>query len=263
MEKIFNFSKATLQRSLLGLSGVVGFFLLWQVLLWIEVLNPNIMPSPLAVVQTFWDQLTNVRPTGATLPAHIISSFISAGYGFLIAVVVGVTLGTTMGWYKTLDRFIMPIFELIRPIAPIAWIPLTILWIGIGTGARAFIIFLSAVVPCVINSHTGVRNTPEPLINVAKTCGATNFQIFRLTAIPYSLPMTFAGIRISLNNAWATLVGAELLASNRGLGYMILQGRQFARADLIVVGMLTIGVIGYIISKLLMLLERKVLKWRV
>lgn len=255
-------SKKSVKKYILNISGIAGFLVLWQFLLWIGVLDARYMPSPFEIVHTFITKLYSPKPDGAVLAQHIWASFQVALIGFLIANVVGITLGTLMGWYRPLDLFFRPLFELIRPISPIAWIPLMILWLGIGMKAKAFIIFFSAFVPCVINSYTGVQNTPQTLIQVAKTCGAPSFRIFRKVAIPYSLPMIFAGVRISLNNAWATLVGAEMLSSNEGLGYMILQGRQFSRADIIIVGMITIGLVGALISAVLSAVERKVLKGR-
>ena len=160
-----------------------------------------------------------------------------------------------------MDRFVTPLFEIIRPIPPISWIPLTILWLGIGLKAQAFIIFFSAFIPCVINSYTGIKQTSPVLINVAKTFGASNFTIFIKVGIPSSLPITFAGIRVALGNSWSTLVAAEMLASSAGLGYMILMGRAFARPDIIVLGMLVIGIIGAIMTALLELAEKKIVKW--
>ena len=244
-------------------AGIIGFILLWQFLLEIGILNEKFMPSPFDIAKTFVYKLTNENPDGAVLFVHIFTSFKVAITGFAVAVVIGVTLGTLMGWYKPVEKFVKPLFEVVRPISPIAWIPLTILWLGIGLKAKAFIIFFSAFVPSVINSYTGVKNTPELLINVAKTFGAKNFQIFTKVAVPYSLPMTFAGIRISLNNAWATLVGAEMLASDKGLGYLILQGRMFGKADIIIVGMLTIGLVGLLLSYILTKIEGFVIHKRV
>ena len=116
--------------------------------------------------------------------------------------------------------------------------------VGIGTTAKSYIIFLAAFVPCVINSYTGVKLTNPVLINVAKTCGASKWEIFVKVCVPSSLPLVFTGMRIALGNAWSTLVAAELLASISGLGYMIQQGRSLVRPDIIIVGMMTIGLQG-------------------
>jgi len=256
-------SKSSIIKSrILNVCGISGFFLLWQTLLWTGVLNERHMPSPMKIVDTFVYKLFNKAPEGAVLFDHIVASFQVALTGFFLAVVVGVILGTSMGWFKPIEKFVKPLFEVIRPISPIAWIPLTILWLGIGVRAKGFIIFFSALMPCTINSYTGVKDTPEIFINIAKTCGASHFQIFRKVALPYALPMIFAGVRISLNSAWATLVGAEMLASNVGLGFLILQGRQFSKADIIIVGMVTIAFIGFLIATVLTKVEERFIKWR-
>ena len=179
-----------------------------------------------------------------------------------MAVVIGIPLGLFMGWYEPVDRLVRPVFEVIRPIPPIAWIPLTILFLGIGLRAKVFIIFFSAFVPCVINAYTGIQLTNRTLINVAKTYGAGSFEIFWRVGIPSSVQMIFAGIRIALGLSWTTLVAAEMLAADAGLGYMILMGRQFARPDIIVLGMVVIGTIGAVFSAVLSALEKRLEHWR-
>jgi NitT/TauT family transport system permease protein len=182
--------------------------------------------------------------------------------GFGLAIIIGVPLGLFMGWYKGFDSFMRPLFEIIRPIPPVSWIPLTIVWLGIGLKAKALIVFFAAFVPCLINSYTGIRQTNEVLKNVAKTCGASNFTIFWKVGIPSSLTLMFAGIKVAIGNAWATLVAAEMLASSSGLGYMILMGRQFGRVDLVILGIVVIGIIGTIITQLIDMVENKVLGWK-
>ena len=247
---------------LLSMSGLVGFVVVWQLALEIGVMDARIVPSPMEVFSMFFFKLTNVRPDGATLFANMYESFKVAITGFGIAIGIGVPLGLFMAWYKPVDKFVRPIFEIVRPISPIAWIPLMILLLGIGLRAKAFIVFFAAFTPSVINSYTGVKLTPKPLIDVAKTCGASNWQVFIKVAIPAAFPLIFSGIRISLIYSWAVLVGAEMLASNSGLGYMILQGRQFQLPDLIIVGMLTIGLVGVVLSSILSTVENYIRKRR-
>ncbi|PRR71993.1 Putative aliphatic sulfonates transport permease protein SsuC [Moorella humiferrea] len=182
--------------------------------------------------------------------------------GYISAVVIGVPLGLLMGWYKKVDDIVKPIFEVIRPIPPIAWIPLAILWFGIGLPAKAFIIWLSAFVPSVINSYAGIKLTEPVLINVARTFGATNWETFLRIGVPSALPMVFTGLRLSLSSAWMTLVAAELLAATEGLGYMIQMGRTLSRPDVIIVGMLTIGFTGAIMAYVLERFEVKLAPWR-
>ena len=221
------------QLAMLSVIGILGFLLLWQAAVLAGVLPSRYVPAPTEVIALFATKLVDPNPDGAVL-----------------------------GWFQGFDKFMRPIFEILRPIPPVSWIPLTIIWMGIGLQAKAFIVFFSAFVPCVINAYTGIKQSSPVLINVAKTCGASNFTVFRKIGIPSAMTMTFAGIRVALGNAWATLVAAEMLAANAGLGYMILQGRQFARADIIILGIVVIGVIGVIFTSVLGLLEKKVLRWK-
>ncbi|MFR5860625.1 MAG: ABC transporter permease [Flavonifractor plautii] len=249
------------QLAMLSVIGILGFLLLWQAAVLAGVLPSRYVPAPTEVIALFATKLVDPNPDGAA-GGHIMASLQVALTGFLLAIVIGIPLGLFMGWFRGFDKFMRPIFEILRPIPPVSWIPLTIIWMGIGLQAKAFIVFFSAFVPCVINAYTGIKQSSPVLINVAKTCGASNFTVFRKIGIPSAMTMTFAGIRVALGNAWATLVAAEMLAANAGLGYMILQGRQFARADIIILGIVVIGVIGVIFTSVLGLLEKKVLRWK-
>ena len=247
---------------MLQIIGVLGFLIIWQAAVIWGWVDSKILSSPTSVIQLFLVKLGDIAPDGATLGTNIFSSLKVALSGFGLAIVIGVPLGLLMGWYKGIDSFVRPIFEIVRPIPPVSWIPLTIVWMGIGLKAKAFIVFFAAFVPCVINAYTGIRQTSQVLINVARTCGASNFTVFCKIGIPSAMSMTFAGIRVALGNAWATLVAAEMLAASSGLGYMILMGRQFARPDIIILGIVVIGVIGVIFTSILGLVENKVLGWR-
>lgn len=254
--------KTAFQLTMLSVIGVLTFLLLWQLAVAAGVLPSRYVPMPSKVVELFFLKWTDPNPDGAVLGAHIVSSLQVALSGFFLAVAIGVPLGLTMGWFKGFDSFMRPIFEILRPIPPVSWIPITIIWLGLGLKAKAFIVFFSAFVPCVINAYTGIRQTSGTLINVAKICGASNFTTFRTIGIPSAMTMTFAGIRVALGNAWATLVAAEMLAANVGLGYMIQQGRQFARPDIIILGIVVIGMLGVVFTWLLGLVEGKVLGWK-
>jgi NitT/TauT family transport system permease protein len=146
---------------------------------------------------------------------------------------------------------------MIRPVPPIAWIPLAILWLGIGVQAKTFIIFLASLVPCVINSFTGARLANPVLARVARIHGADDFTVFLRIGVPSAVPMIFTGLRLSLNAAWTTLVAAELVAASRGLGFMIQMGRRLARPDIVIVGMVTIGFLGAMLSWGLSRAERR------
>lgn len=252
--------KSKFTYTMFSICTVLLFLLLWQLAVVTGLFK--IIPSPVVVFKTFFLKFTDTKPDGSTLGKNILVSLEVACTGLFLAIIIGVPLGWLMGWYKPVDRFVRPLFELIRPIPPISWIPLTILWVGIGLKAKAMIIFLASFIPCLINAYTGIKGTNQTLINVAKTFGASDFTIFRKVAIPSAMPLTFTGIRIALNCAWSTLVAAELLAANAGVGYMISMGRSFARVDIILVGMVTIGLLGYIFSVVFKKVEDVVVKWR-
>ena len=250
------------QLVMLSIIGILVFLFAWQAAVMVGILPSRYVPMPTEVVKLFFVKWVDPNPDGAVLGINILASLQVALSGFLLALIIGIPLGLCMGWFRGFDSFMRPIFEILRPIPPVSWIPITIIWMGLGLKAKAFIVFFSAFVPCVINSYTGIRQTSQTLINVGKICGASNFTIFLKIGIPSAMTMTFAGIRVALGNAWATLVAAEMLAANVGLGYMIQQGRSFARPDIIILGIVVIGVLGVIFTWLLGLVEGKVLGWK-
>ena len=254
--------RITYRNITLSFAGILLFLLIWEGLALSGIVDSRILCDVLEVLRLFVTKLSDPNPDGAVLTVHIWSSLQVALLGFLLAVVIGVPLGWLMGWYRGADSFLRPIFEIIRPIPPVTWIPLTIVWLGIGLPAKSFIVFFAAFVPCLINAYTGIRQTKEVLKNVGKTFGASYFTVFVKVGIPSSLVMTFAGIKVAIGNAWATLVAAEMLAASSGLGYMILMGRSYARVDLIILGIVVIGVLGVIISAIINRLERIFLGWR-
>lgn len=247
---------------ILSLVGIGGFLLLWQLLVLLGAVDSTRLPAPTTILETLVYKVYNTAPDGNVLGVNILASLQVALSGFLTAILIGIPLGLFMGWWKYADRFIRPIFELIRPVPPIAWIPLVVVWAGIGLRAKSMIIFFTAFVPCVINSYTGIKLTNKTLINVSKTFGASNFETFYKIGIPSAMPMVFAGIRVALGNSWSTLVAAEMLAASAGLGYMIQIGRTVARPDIVIGGMATIGATGAILSGILSYIEHHVLKWQ-
>ena len=178
--------------------------------------------------------------------------------GYVLALIVGLPLGLAMGWFTTVRGLVRPIFEIIRPIPPVAWIPLTIFWFGIGLPGKVFI-WLSGIVPCVINTYTGVRMTNPVHIQMARTYGASDWQIFTSICVPSALPMVFGALQIALAYCWVTLVAAELLAADKGLGYLITIGRMLGRTDLVMVGMVSVGIAGAIIGFIIDKIESRLL----
>ena len=249
-------------NSTLSVIGILGFFIVWELLVLTGTVDSKKLCDVLEIFRLFIVKFTDPNPDGAVLLVNVWSSLQIALCGFGLAIVIGIPLGWFMGWYRGFDSFMRPIFEIIRPIPPVSWIPLTIVWLGIGLPAKSFIVFFAAFVPCLINAYTGIRQTKAVLINVGKTFGATNFTIFWKVGIPSSMTMTFAGVKVAIGNAWATLVAAEMLASSSGLGYMILMGRSYGRVDLVILGIVVIGLLGVVISALINSAENLVLGWK-
>jgi NitT/TauT family transport system permease protein len=247
----------------LSIASLLAFILAWELVCYFKIIGPYQLVPPSRVIQVFILKLTRVNPDGAYLWAHALASLELALLGFVTAAAVGIPLGLLMGWYSRLNMIVRPLFDLIRPIPPIAWIPLAILWLGIGVQAKTFIIFIAAFVPCVLNSFTGVRLANPVLARVARIHGASNFTVFLRIGLPSAIPMIFTGLRLSLNAAWTTLVAAELVAASQGLGFMIQIGRRLARPDIVIVGMLSIGLLGALLSWGLSKLETHfVSSWR-
>ena len=186
---------------------------------------------------------------------HIASSLKTVLSGYLLGVVIGIPLGICMAWFKPVDRFLRPLFDLIKPIPGIAWIPVMITLFGIGLLGKAMIVFMTAFIACMVNAYSGIKQTRDVHLWVAQTFGASNLQQLFTVAIPTALPMIMTGLRVALGAAWSAVIAAELLASSSGIGFMIQQCRGLARPDIIIAGMIAIGLIGTLLTWLLGLLE--------
>lgn len=242
---------------------VLCFLTLWYLATdMFHLFRYNMLPSPVRVFQSFITKLTSTVPDGNTLPVHIFSSLKVVMVGYCIGVVVGIPLGVFMAWYRPVDNLVRPAFDFLRVVPGVAWIPVFTVWLGIGIKAKAAIIFMNVFVGTVVNVYSGIKHTNVVHIWVAQTFGASRLEILRRVAIPSALPFLFTGLKVSLSMAWLGIVAAELLASQSGLGYLIQVSRNLGRADLVMVGMIAIGLIGALLTVLLELLERLFVKGR-
>jgi len=219
------------------------------------------LPSPITVLQKA--AVMYSEPIGGnSMFAHIGYSLQRVLAAYLLAAGIGIPLGIAMGWNVTIRKIVSPIFELLRPIPPLAWIPLAILWLGIGEGPKIFICFVGAFVIFVLNAYTGMRYTERLLIDAARTFGATRHQQLFNVAIPASLPSVFAGVQNAMSMAWMCVVAAELVGAREGVGFIIIQGGDLSDVPMIIVGMVTIGLIGFALAVSLRFLERMLCPWR-
>jgi ABC-type nitrate/sulfonate/bicarbonate transport system permease component len=194
----------------------------------------------------------------------MLYSLYRVALGYAIAALLAIPLGLLVGWSPVLLRTTRPLFEVVRPIPPLAWIPIAILWFGIGIKSAAFIIFLGAFFPILLNTISGVLSIQPILLEAARTLHAKEKDIFLKVLLPGAVPSIFVGMRIGIGIGWMTLVAAEItgVKEGYGLGYMIMTARDIQRPDEILAGMLVIGVIGLLIDIGLRTAESKTIKWQ-
>jgi taurine transport system permease protein len=233
----------------------------WAVTSGFGIVNPLRLPSP-ADVWLATVQIMTKGFAGGTLWVQALHSLALVAKGFAVAVVTGVPLGLLMGWSKRAEVLLNPTFLLLRPIPALAWIPLAIVWFGLGDTGKIFTIWLTAFVPSVINTFTGVRQVDPVLIAAARTQGASTAQTLRHVVIPGSMPMIFTGLRLSLQASWTTLVAAELVGAFFGLGRVLNVAGTDIYPGMIIVGMAAVAICGAATTWLLGLLERRALPWR-
>jgi ABC-type nitrate/sulfonate/bicarbonate transport system permease component len=224
------------------------------------VVSPLFLPPPSEV----WDSFVRLlrRPyLGSTLGQHVGASLGIVIGGWLLAGAVGLPLGIAMGWWQKARWIAFPVFQILRPVPPLAWIPLAILWLGIGDSARIFVVFIAAIVPWVMNSMQAVYSIDGLLVRAAMTLGASDRQILTRVVCRTALPTLVAGARIALGNAWTTLVAAELLAATAGLGYIALNASRTLEIGILLVAMAIIGILGALFSIGMHVLTRLVAPW--
>ena len=241
-------------RGLLGLGLTLAG---WQALAEFNLINAVLLPSPLTV----WGALVDSLYDGSLI-RHVAASMERVLVGVFLAAVVGLSLGVLLGRSSTVADYCKPIIEALRPIPPIAWTPLAILWFGIGNAPSYFLVFIGAVFPVFISTYSAVRNIERTQINAALCLGATPTMLVRDVLIPGALPVIFPGLRIALGVGWMCVVAAELIAAQSGLGYMIQQSRLLLQTHFVVAGMIAIGIIGFAMNAVMTLIERKLVPWQ-
>jgi NitT/TauT family transport system permease protein len=225
----------------------------------VAVTHSVIFPTPLDVVTGTWELLKD-----GSLWRHIAASLMRVGAGFGLAVCVAVPLGLWMGWVHGAYLTLNPLFQILRPISPIAWIPIAILWFGVGDASPIYLIFISSVFPMVVQTTVGVHTIEKRYLRAAENFGVTRRTLFAKVVFPAVLPQIVIGMRIGLGVAWLVVVAAEMIALHSGLGYMIMDSRNAGnRYDLVIAGMIIIGLIGLSLDGLMRLMEQlKWVRWR-
>ena len=252
-----------LLRMLFALPNFITLFVLliaWQFAskVWLPRIDPQmavLMPAPSTIAVTAAGMIAS-----GELFHHLMASLKREAVAFLFAS-TAIPLGVMMGWWRVVYDQVNPIMEILRPIPPLAWIPLSILWFGIGDQQKEFIIFLGIFFPILVNTIVGVKNIDPILVRAARSLGASERRLLARIVFIGALPQIITGVRIGLGVGWMALVAAELVGANSGLGFVINDARSMLRTDIIIVGMLAIGLIGLLIDTAILALGRRLLPW--
>jgi len=241
----------------INIFSLVVLLLFWFLITSIGLVNEIFLPRPQQIIKVLFDLIQSKK-----LFIDIYVSLLRVGMGFIMGAGMAIPLGLLMGWYRIFQGFMDPIIEFFRPIPPLAFIPLAILWFGIGEESKVFVIWLGTFFPILINVIAGIREVDPILIKAAYTLGAKDRNIFFEVCLPASFPFILAGLRIGLATGWTCLVAAELIAARSGIGFMIADARRYFRTDIVMLGIIIIGLIGIFLDRLLRIVEKKATAWQ-
>jgi len=240
---------------------VALFLVVWQGAVWLLYRGSSeghLLPSPIEVLAAAKDLIAS-----GELARHTAQSLLRVLIGLVIAVGLAVPLGLLIGWFPVARDMGEVLIDTFRPIPPLAWIPLAVLWFGLSPASAIFIIVIGGFFPTLVATVAGVRSVDRGLLEAAYTLGSlSSLDLFRRIVLPAALPSIMTGVRISAGLAWMSVVAAEMIAIDSGLGYMILNARQIFRPDVVVTGMAVIGVIGYAMDRFLFWVEGRLFSWR-
>lgn len=251
------------QGDSLIVSGVViaGLLFVWWLVTQIGLIKPLFLPSPMAVMGALVDVLRNGF-TGSSFWEHAWISTLRVFGAFALACIVGIPLGIAMGMSSVARGIFDPPIEFYRPIPPLAYLPLMIIWFGIDELSKTLLIFLSVLAPVALGARAGVRSAAIEQIHAAYSFGATRWQVIRMVIMPSAMPEIFTAMRIGIGFGWTTLVAAEMVASTAGLGYMVLSASKFLQTPIVIMGIIVIAAIAYAFDHLVRFVERRVVPWK-
>jgi len=241
---------------------IVGFgvlILIWQLVVLLGGYNNALFPTPVNVINAFQELLA-----GGTLWIDIRDSMVRFAIGFLSSIIAGVSLGLLLGWYKNIWGFVHPVVQVLRPISPVAWLPFIVLWFGIGDIPAIVIIFIAGFFPILLSTISAIGQVDETYLKVANNLGMNQWQIIVKIILPAIFPNVMTGIHLALGTAWVFLVAGEMVGTQSGLGYLIIDSRNNMRVDTLVATMIVIGIIGLLLDTLIKYFEKKIFnRWSV
>jgi len=247
--------------TLLSLATIALLLFVWWLITTMGWVKPLFVPSPQSILIKFisiWQD----GFTGNPLWSHILISTLRVFGAFLLACAIGIPLGLAMGMSPIIRGIFDPPIEFYRPIPPLAYLPLMIIWFGIGETSKVLLIFLSVFAPVALGARAGVRSAAIEQIHAAYSFGATRWQVLRHVILPAAMPEILTAMRIGIGFGWTTLVAAEMVAATQGIGYMVLSASQFLQTAVVMMGIIVIAGIAYLFDLLMRLIERKVVPWK-
>jgi taurine transport system permease protein len=237
------------------------FFFGWWLVTFMGWVKPLFVPSPATIVSKFL-QIWDTGFTGTPFLEHVWISTARVFGAFMLACVIGIPLGLAMGMSPMMRGLFDPPIEFYRPIPPLAYLPLMIIWFGIGETSKILLIFLSVFAPVVLGARSGVKSSAIEQIHAAYSFGATRWQVMRYVIMPSAMPEILTAMRIGIGFGWTTLVAAEMVASTKGLGYMVLSASQFLQTPVVIMGIFVIAIIAFAFDLLMRFVERRVVPWK-
>jgi ABC-type nitrate/sulfonate/bicarbonate transport system permease component len=260
MNKRFKAAK-NYEKALCAAISIAVFLLIWQLVV-LFTRAGLLLAGPVETLTSFVVAIW--KPIGThTIEGHILWSLSRVLVGLALGSGAGIVVGILMGWFKPFSAVVRPIFEVLRPIPPIAWIPLSIVWFGLGESSKYFLIFYSAFCAVTMNAYSGVRSVDPELMGAARMLGASSRQVFFTIVLPSCVPQIFAGLQIAVGTSWATVVAAEMVRSSEGVGWVIIKGQEGNSTVQILVGIVAIGIVGYILAVVMRSVEAKLCRWSV
>ena len=245
----------------LSLGSIALFFFVWWLVTAMGWVKPLFVPSPMAIVTKFIT-IWNTGFTGTPFLEHVLISTLRVFGAFSLACLIGLPLGLAMGMSPVMSGIFDPPIEFYRPIPPLAYLPLMIIWFGIGETSKVLLIFLSVFAPVVLGARSGVKSAAIEQIHAAYSFGATRWQVMRHVILPSALPEILTAMRIGIGFGWTTLVAAEMVAATKGIGYMVLTASQFLQTPVVIMGIFVIAIIAFAFDLLIRFVERRLVPWK-
>lgn len=244
-----------------GIVTFVAVGIIWQIMILIFKINPALFPSPKGVAEAFWELVTmGLKGSTSNLPliSHISISLIRFFIGYLVAAAAGISIGLLLGSFPTLFSYVNPLFQLLRPVAPVAWMPFIVLWFGIGNIPAVVIIFIAGFFPIVLSTASAIQNLDQIYHKVAQNFGLKKGVYMIKIALPAAMSQVITSLRLALGTSWIFLVSGEMVGAQSGLGFLVMDSKNCLRPDALLAVIIVIGVIGLLLDTLIRLIEGEI-----